>query len=154
MRSQSGRLFSTPTNVRMDVCRPLFEARIPVLIEKPMCDGLVDALVLTAVATEFKCPFAVNQNFRYHYPYRETREVLQRGDLGRPLHLVQHAMYRRNNTAWRAKQSRNVMAVMSIHWLDGNRLPPSCGLPRRGRDQRLRCLSDCGDATRHPCEPE
>ena len=114
-------IVSTPTNVRMDVCRPLFEAGIPVLVEKPMCDNLADALALTAVAAEHNCPLAVNQNFRYHYPYRKARELLQSGALGRPLHLVQYAMYYRNNTGWRAEQSRNLMTVMSVHWLDGFR---------------------------------
>ncbi len=114
-------IVSTPTNVRLEVCRLLFAARIPVLIEKPMCDNLADALVLTSLAAECRCPFSVNQNFRYCFPYRKAHELLKRGEIGRPLHLVQHAMSYRDNTGWRAGQSRNVMAVMSIHWLDGLR---------------------------------
>ena len=114
-------IVSTPTHVRMEVCRPLFEAGIPVLVEKPLSDNLADAIALTVEAAKHNCPLAANQNFRYHYPYQKAREILSQGELGRPLHLVQHAMRYRKVTGWRAEQSRNVMSVMSVHWLDGFR---------------------------------
>ena len=112
---------STPTNVRMEVCNPLFESGIPVLLEKPMCDNLEDAIALESAASRRRCPFSINQNFRFLYPYNRAREVLKSGELGRPLHIVQHELHYREVTGWRAALSRNVMSVMSIHWLDGYR---------------------------------
>lgn len=112
---------STPTPVRMAVCRPLLEAGIPVLVEKPLSDNLAQAVELALLAAESGTPMAVNQNFRFFFPFDAARQVLSRGELGRPLHLVQHAMYLRDNDGWRGRSKRNVMSAMSIHWLDGYR---------------------------------
>ena len=111
----------TPTHVRGDVVLPLVEAGIPVFCEKPFAETYAEAARMELASREAGVPVAVNQNFRRHFTFAVAREVLARGELGRPLHLVQSVQHLRRDRGWRLERSRYVMAVMSIHWFDGYR---------------------------------
>lgn len=111
----------TPTHVRREVLVPLIEARIPVFCEKPLAETYAEAAEIERKARESGMPLAINQNFRRHFAFHLAREILGRGQLGQPLHLVQSALYLRRDKGWRLQRSRYVMAVMSIHWFDGYR---------------------------------
>lgn len=112
----------TPTHIRSDVVLPLVEAGIPVLCEKPFAETYAEAAEMAAAAREHGVPVAVNQNFRHHFTFTLARELLDGGRLGRPVHLTQIAGHLRRDTGWRLGRRRYVMAVMSIHWLDGYRV--------------------------------
>ncbi len=111
----------TPTHVRKDVLRPLIEAKIPVFCEKPFAETYAEAAEIEKQACDAGVPIAVNQNFRRHFTFTLAREILGRGDIGRPLHLTQYSMGLRSDTGWRLDRNRYVMAVMTIHWFDGYR---------------------------------
>jgi len=111
----------TPTHVRADVVLPLVEAGIPVFCEKPFAETYTEAARMELASREAGVPVAVNQNFRRHFTFAVAREVLARGELGGPLHLVQSVQHLRRDRGWRLERSRYVMAVMSIHWFDGYR---------------------------------
>ena len=111
----------TPTHVRQEVLFPLIEAGIPTLCEKPFAETYAEAVAIEREAREASVPIAINQNFRRHFTFHLAREILARGHLGRPLHLVQSALYLRHDKGWRLQRKRYVMAVMSIHWFDGYR---------------------------------
>ena len=112
----------TPTHIRSEVALPLVEAGIPVLCEKPFAETYAEAALIERAAREHRVPVAVNQNFRRHFTFTLARELLDRGELGRPLHLTQIAGHLRRDKVWRLDRRRYVMAVMSIHWLDGYRV--------------------------------
>jgi predicted dehydrogenase len=109
----------TPTHVRREVLFPLIEAGIPTLCEKPFAETYAEAVAIEREARDARVPIAINQNFRRHFTFHLAREILARGHLGRPLHLVQSTLYLRRDTGWRLQRKRYVMAVMTIHWFDG-----------------------------------
>lgn len=111
----------TPTHVRAEVLLPLIEAGIPVLCEKPFAETYAEAARIERASREAGVPVAVNQNFRRHFAFAVARDVLERRELGRPLHLVQTVEHLRHDRGWRLERGRYVMAVMSIHWFDGYR---------------------------------
>jgi predicted dehydrogenase len=114
-------LVCTPTHVRRQVLQPLLEAGIPVFCEKPLAETYAEAVEIAHLARSLGVPIAVNQNFRRHFSFHLAREILEHGGLGRPLHLIQTTAYLRRHTGWRLERPRYVMAVMTIHWLDGYR---------------------------------
>jgi predicted dehydrogenase len=111
----------TPTHIRQQVLVPLIEVRVPTFCEKPFAETYAEAEIIERAAQEAGVPIAVNQNFRQHFTFAVAREVLARGELGRPLHLVQSVRTLRRDRGWRLERRRYVMAVMSIHWFDGYR---------------------------------
>ena len=64
---------------------------------------------------------AVGQNFRYMSGFDSARKYLVGCSLGRPRHLTHFLLDRRWDKGWRNDRVRRVMAIMSIHWLDGYR---------------------------------
>ena len=112
----------TPTHIRSNVVLPLIQAGIPVLCEKPFAETYAEAAAIERAAREHGVPVAVNQNFRRHFTFTLARALLDQGRLGKPLHLTQIAGHLRRDVGWRLERHRYVMAVMSIHWLDGYRV--------------------------------
>jgi predicted dehydrogenase len=111
----------TPTNVRKKVILPLIEAKVPILCEKPFAETSVEAAEIERAARAAGVPVAVNQNFRRNFPFYIARDILARGELGRPLHVTQCAGNLRRDKGWRLDRKRYVMTVMSVHWFDAYR---------------------------------
>ena len=111
----------TPTHVRLDVVKPLVEAGVPVFCEKPLAETFDEAKAIAAAADAAGVPVAVDQNFRRCFSSHLAKEELASGEIGRPLHWIQSAAGLRRDQGWRNSRSRYVMAIMTIHWLDGYR---------------------------------
>ena len=111
----------TPTHVRLDVVKPLVEAGVPVFCEKPLAETFDEAKAIVAAAGAAGVPVAVDQNFRKCFSFHLAKEVLASGELGGPLHWIQSAAALRRDQGWRNTRGRYVMAIMTIHWLDGYR---------------------------------
>ena len=111
----------TPTHVRLDVVKPLVEAGVPVFCEKPLAETFDEAKAIAAAADAAGVPVAVDQNFRRCFSFHLAKEELASGEIGRPLHWIQSAAGLRRDQGWRNSRSRYVMAIMTIHWLDGYR---------------------------------
>jgi predicted dehydrogenase len=103
------------------VVLPLIEAGVPVFCEKPLSETFEQAKTIVHAAEAAGVPVAVNQNFRRCFAFHLAKEVLVSGELGRPLHWIQSAAGLRRDQGWRNTGDRYVMAIMTIHWLDGYR---------------------------------
>jgi len=111
----------TPTHVRLDVVKPLVDAGVPVFCEKPLAETFDEAKAIAAAAEAAGVPVAVDQNFRKCFSFHLAKEVLASGEIGRPLQWIQSAAGLRRDQGWRNTRGRYVMAIMTIHWLDGYR---------------------------------
>lgn len=111
----------TPTPVREAVVTALAAAGKHVFVEKPMADSYDEARRMVAACREAGVRLAVNQNFRYHYPFSQARELIAAGRLGQVLGITHHDLFFRQDRGWRTGQQRHALAVMGIHWLDGFR---------------------------------
>ncbi len=111
----------TPSHVRKEILLPLIEAKIPVFCEKPFAESYTEACEIEKKVRQSRVPVAINQNFRRFFAFHLAREILKKGHLGEPLHLVQVTQGFRQDKGWRNERDRYVMAVMSIHWFDGYR---------------------------------
>ena len=112
---------TTPTPVRQEVILPLLEAGVDVLVDKPFAETLDHAKAIVACSEKNGKLVAVGQNFRYMSGFDSARKYLADCPLGAPRHLTHILLGRRWDKGWRNDRVRRVMAIMSIHWLDGYR---------------------------------
>jgi predicted dehydrogenase len=74
----------TPVSVHPPQVRASAERGIHVLCQKPLADSLDGARELTRVAADAGIRLMVHENFRFRIWYRELKEQLERGVIGRP----------------------------------------------------------------------
>lgn len=111
----------TPSSVREPVVSALAAAGKHVFVEKPLCSSLAEAKRMVATCKTAGVQLAVDQNFRYHYPFHRAKELLADGLLGQVTLIIHQDLFFRQDGGWRTDQERHALAVMGVHWLDGLR---------------------------------
>ena len=111
----------TPTSVRENVVAELAAAGKHMLVEKPMASTYQEAERIVARCERAGVRLAVDQNFRYHYPFDLAREQIKAGAIGTVANIVHRDLFFRQDKGWRTAEKRHGLAVMGIHWLDGLR---------------------------------
>ena len=111
----------TPTSVRRATVEALAAAGKHVFVEKPMADSLAEAEQIVAACERAGVMLAVNQNYRYHYPFDTARDVIRAGTIGRVVSILQQDLMLRQDSGWRTQMPRHALSVMGIHWFDGFR---------------------------------
>jgi predicted dehydrogenase len=111
----------TPTPVRRQVVDMLASAGKHVFVEKPFADTYQDALHMVEVCEQAGVKLAVNQNFRFHYPFEMARDIVAQGEIGRVVSVLHQDLLFRQDVGWRTRAKRHALAVMGIHWFDGFR---------------------------------
>ena len=82
----------TPTSVRRETIEALARAGKHVFTEKPLADTFGEASAIVNLCERSGVKLAVNQNFRYHYPFATAREVVASGSIGTPLTVLQEIL--------------------------------------------------------------
>ena len=111
----------TPTSVREPVVAALAAAGRHVYVEKPLADSYEEARRMVAVCEGGGVLLAVDQNFRYHYPFVLARRLIREGKIGPATQIIHQDLQFRQDAGWRTGQRRHALSVMGIHWLDGLR---------------------------------
>lgn len=111
----------TPTPVRKQVVETLAAAGKHIFVEKPFADSYQEAQHMVNTCSRAGIKLAVNQNFRYHYPFEKARELVAQGAVGRVVSIVHQDLMFRQDKGWRTQTQRHALSVMGVHWLDGFR---------------------------------
>jgi len=111
----------TPTHVRRQVVDTLAAAGKHIFVEKPFADSYQDAQYMVDICLQANVKLAVNQNFRYHYPFEMARQQVAQGRIGYVAAIVHQDLMFRQDAGWRIQQQRHALAIMGIHWFDGFR---------------------------------
>ncbi|GLV55759.1 oxidoreductase [Dictyobacter sp. S3.2.2.5] len=111
----------TPTHVRKQVVDTLAAAGKHIFVEKPFADSYQDAQHMVDTCQQAHVKLAVNQNFRYHYPFEMARQQVAQGKIGHVAAIVHQDLMLRQDAGWRIQQPRHALAIMGIHWFDGFR---------------------------------
>lgn len=111
----------TPTFVREPAIARLAAAGKHIFVEKPLADSVDEARRLVDLCDRAGVKLAVNQNFRYHYPFDEARSLIQAGRIGTVTSVVHQELTFRQDKGWRMQSDRHALSVMGIHWFDGFR---------------------------------
>jgi len=111
----------TPTHVRKQVVETLARAGKHIFVEKPFADSYQYAQHMVEVCQSAGVQLAVNQNFRYHYPFDMARNLISQGEIGSVVHIIHQDLMFRRDVGWRTQLKRHALAVMGVHWFDGFR---------------------------------
>lgn len=111
----------TPTNVRRQIVDALAATGKHIFVEKPFADSYQDAQHMVDTYLQANVKLAVNQNFRYHYPFEMARQQVAQGRIGHVAAIVHQDLMFRQDAGWRIQQQRHALAIMGIHWFDGFR---------------------------------
>lgn len=111
----------TPTTVRKSIVSTLAAAGKHMMVEKPFAETYADAEEMVEIAAGAGVKLAVDQNFRFNFPYEHARQLVDEGLIG-PVVTVHHqSLMHRQDQGWRTQTKRHAMSVMGVHWLDGIR---------------------------------
>ena len=111
----------TPTSLREPVVALLAAAGKNVLVEKPFASSLEEGRRMVAACDAGGVQLAVDQNFRYHFPFYIAREKIADGLLGAVTAIHHQHFCFRQDSGWRPLEKRHVLEIMGVHWLDGFR---------------------------------
>ncbi|MFS0724239.1 Gfo/Idh/MocA family protein [Paenibacillus sp. 1P07SE] len=112
----------TPSPLRKSIIEPLLAAGLPVFVEKPFSDTLAEAQQIVDLSDRHGVPVSVNQNFRRHFPFEVTRDIVAEGTIGKVTSVLFTNLFFRQDSGWRVDCERHALSVMGIHWFDGVRL--------------------------------
>ena len=111
----------TPTNVREPVVTALAGAGKHVLVEKPFASSLEEGARMVEVCEKNGVLLAVDQNFRYHFPFHLAKRCISEGLVGPVTAIHLQHMHFRQDSGWRTREKRHTLEIMGVHWLDGFR---------------------------------
>ena len=111
----------TPTNVREPIVRVLAAAGKHVFVEKPLASSLQEGTRLMEICEASGVLLAVDQNFRYHFPFHIAKKQIAEGLLGHITAIHHQHLCFRQDQGWRIHESRHTLEIMGVHWLDGFR---------------------------------
>lgn len=111
---------STPDHLHLEPVMAALESGVHVLVEKPMATRLSEAELMAAEARRRGLILAVNFENRFNPPFAHVKELLQRGELGAPLHMyarLNDSVYvPRRMLSWASKT--NVAFFLMSHTAD------------------------------------
>lgn len=111
----------TPTPVRRKVVGQLSAANKHIFVEKPFADTYDEAQQMVDLCSASGVMLAVNQNFRFHYPFDIARTLIQEGRIGEVTSVTHENLQFRQDSGWRTTTERHSLSIMGVHWLDGFR---------------------------------
>lgn len=111
----------TPTHIRKETVQALAAAGKHIFVEKPFADNYDEAQQMVRACEEANVTIAVNQNFRFHYPFDFANAFIREGKLGTVMGIAHQDLSFRQDSGWRIGAKRHVLSVIGVHWLDGFR---------------------------------
>lgn len=111
----------TPTSVREPVVATLAAAGKHVFVEKPLASSWEEGRHMVQACEDNGVLLAVDQNFRYHFPFHIAKKQIAAGLLGRVTAIHHQHLCFRQDQGWRVQEKRHTLEIMGVHWLDGFR---------------------------------
>ena len=111
---------TTPPTHRMMV-ELAAQHQVAAICQKPLAWDMDDAQAMVRAMTDADLPLMVHENFRFQYPMRKVKDVLNSGVIGRPFFgrisfRTAHDVY--SAQPWCMDAERMIIADVSVHQFD------------------------------------
>lgn len=74
----------TAVETHADLTRMGADRGLPIVCQKPMATALAEAESMVAYCQERNVPLFINENWRWQYPIRQFKRILEEGRIGKP----------------------------------------------------------------------
>lgn len=74
----------TNVETHAELTRMAAERGLPVVCQKPMATTLAEAEAMLATCQQHNVPLFINENWRWQYPIRQFKRILEEGRIGKP----------------------------------------------------------------------
>lgn len=115
-------IVATPNSSHTSIGIACIARSLPVLVEKPIADTVVDAKRLCDAAATAKVPLMVGHQRRHNPILRRARELVKQGILGRPVTATAMSTWLKPddyfNLEWRRKAGGGPVLINMIHDID------------------------------------
>ena len=119
-----GLIIATPTNSHVPNGLAAVEARLPMLVEKPISYDLPSAMQLVEAAEAAEVPILVGHHHRHSPFIKEARRIVKSGRLGKILVVSGYTLFRKPDNyfegpnTWRRELGGGVMLINLVHAID------------------------------------
>lgn len=112
-------VISTPSATHYEFAKASIKAGKHVLIEKPMCDTLAQAIELYDLAEEYNVKISPYQNRRYDSDFLDVVKVLKESNLGSVMEIESnHTQYRDDGLNTQSNKYNGFIYGHAVHFLD------------------------------------
>ena len=115
-------IVATPNGTHADLATACLQRELPVLVEKPIADTLVNARRLCDAADATGVPLIVGHHRRHNPLLRRARELVRDGVLGRPVSATVMATWLKPESyfemEWRRQPGGGPVLINMIHDID------------------------------------
>jgi len=116
-------ILATPNRLHVEQGLAAVEARVPVLVEKPVADDVAEAWRLVVAAEESGVPLLVGHHRRHNMLLAAARDTVRSGKLGDPVAVMGSALYYKpddyfDEGPWRRRAGGGPILVNMIHEVD------------------------------------
>jgi predicted dehydrogenase len=120
-----GAIVATPTQDHVATATTLLEAQVPVLVEKPLADGLSEAANLVQTADRSGTPVLVGYHRRHSAAIQAARQYIALGHLGRIVSVTGASLFYKPDpyfdVAWRTSPGGGPILINLAHEIDSLR---------------------------------
>lgn len=120
-----GVILATPNTAHVPGGLAAVEARVPMLVEKPISSDVASARTLVEAAERAGVPILVGHHRRHSAHIRKAKEILESGRLGHIAAVNAVCLYRKPDSgyfdgagSWRREPGGGVMLINLIHTVD------------------------------------
>lgn len=97
------------------------EHGVAAICQKPLAWDMVDAKAMVSACADRNLPFMVHENFRFQYPMRRIKELVDAGAIGRPFFgrvsfRTAHDVY--SAQPWLVDNERMIIIDVAVHLFD------------------------------------
>lgn len=117
-----GALVATPTPLHLEMALACIARKIPVLVEKPICDSVDNALTLARESARANIPVLVGHHRRYNPAFDTAVEFIRAGNLGKITAVTGTWLRRKPDSyfemKWRREPGGGPLLINAIHDFD------------------------------------
>lgn len=121
-----GVVIASPNKLHTSTALECIERKIPVLIEKPIADSMIEAISIAEASRRMGVPVLVGHHRRHNPLMRRAQEFIREGGIGQMAAIVAYSLRRKHDgyfdAPWKREKGGGPLLINGIHEIDNLRM--------------------------------